>query len=283
MLPVTGPPRDGQIRGACALDCPDSCSWIVTVKGGKPVSLRGDPDPFVPFATGFPTASGRMEFVCDRMAAVGLDPVAGYTPAYETSQRATALGREYPLALVTPANHYFLNSIFANVARQQRRAGAVTLVIHPDDAAPRGIATGDEVRVGNARGSFFAVADVSDRVRPGVVASTKGAMAGKLETGRDGQRHRRRAGLRHGRRRRLSRQPRSRGQVGVMGIEVRGSSPAPTDASGKRCLDSRSRRRLPWSRRAWSSPRTACDESREAREAGSVRWGSRTRHWYCYA
>jgi len=44
MLPVTPPLDDGQIRGACALDCPDTCSWIVTVKGGKPVSLRGDPD-----------------------------------------------------------------------------------------------------------------------------------------------------------------------------------------------------------------------------------------------
>jgi len=30
------------------------------------------------------------------------------------------------------------------------------------------------VRVGNARGSFIAVADVTDRVRPGVVASPKG-------------------------------------------------------------------------------------------------------------
>ena len=38
----------------------------------------------------------------------------------------------------------------------------------------RRIAAGDEVRVANARGSFFAVAEVSDRVRPGVVASTKG-------------------------------------------------------------------------------------------------------------
>jgi anaerobic selenocysteine-containing dehydrogenase len=132
------------------------------------------PDPFVPFATGFPTRSGKMEFVCDRMAEVGLDPIAGYTPAYETSQRDTALARQYPLLLVTPANHYFLNSIFANVPRQQQRAGIVMLEIHPDDAAPRGIATGDEVRVGNARGSFFAVADVSDRIRPGVVASTKG-------------------------------------------------------------------------------------------------------------
>jgi anaerobic selenocysteine-containing dehydrogenase len=132
------------------------------------------PKPFVPFAHGFPTPSGRLEFASERMAAAGLDPVAGYTPAYETSQRDTTLAREHPLALVTPANHYFLNSIFANVARQRRRAGAAALLIHPDDAALRGIATGEEVRIANARGSFLAVAELTDRVRPGVVASTKG-------------------------------------------------------------------------------------------------------------
>jgi anaerobic selenocysteine-containing dehydrogenase len=132
------------------------------------------PDPFVPFASAFPSPSGRLEFVSDRMARAGLDPVAGYTPSYETSQRDTPLARAYPLALVAPAGHYFLNSIFANVPGQRRRAGAATLLIHPDDAAPRGVASGDEVRVANARGSFLAVADVTDRVRPGVVASTKG-------------------------------------------------------------------------------------------------------------
>ena len=141
------------------------------------------PDPFVPFATGFPTPSGKLELVSERMAQAGLDPVAGYTPAHETSQRDTALAREYPLALVTPANHFFLNSLFANVPRQQRRAGAATLVIHPDDAGPRGIATGDEVRVANARGSFVAIADVSDRVRPGVVASSKGRWPGHSKEG----------------------------------------------------------------------------------------------------
>ena len=132
------------------------------------------PEPFVPFATGFPTPSGKLEFVSERMAAAGLDPVAGYTPAYEAAQRDTALARDYPLALVTPADHYFLNSIFANVPQQRRRAGAPTLLIHPDDAAPRGIASGDAVRIANARGAFHAVADVSDRIRPGVVASPKG-------------------------------------------------------------------------------------------------------------
>jgi anaerobic selenocysteine-containing dehydrogenase len=141
------------------------------------------PEPFVPFATGFPTPSGKLELVSERMAEAGLDPVAGYTPSYEASQRSTALAEEYPLALLTPANHYFLNSIFANVERQQRRAGAPTLVIHPEDAAPRRIAPGDEVRVANARGSFLAVADVSDRVRPGVVASTKGRWPGAAKGG----------------------------------------------------------------------------------------------------
>jgi anaerobic selenocysteine-containing dehydrogenase len=136
------------------------------------------PDPFIPFANGFPTASGRLEFVSERMAAAGLDPVAGYTPAYEASQQDTALAREYPFALVTPADHYFLNSIFANVEKQQRRSGAATLQIHPDDAALLGIADGDSVTVGNARGTFFAVAELTDRVRPGVVASTKGRWPG---------------------------------------------------------------------------------------------------------
>ena len=132
------------------------------------------PDPFVPFATGFPSPSGKLEFVSERMAQAGMDPVAGYTPSYETAQRSSDLAREYPLALVTPADHWFLNSIFANVPLQQQRAGAPTLLIHPDDAESRRIGPGDEVRVGNARGSFFAVADVSDRVRRGVVASPKG-------------------------------------------------------------------------------------------------------------
>jgi len=141
------------------------------------------PEPFAPFANGFPTASGKLEFVSDRMARAGLDPVAGYTPSHESSQRDTALAREFPLSLVAPANHYFLNSIFANVSKQQQRSGASTVVIHPDDAAPLHITPGDEVRVSNARGAFFAVADVSDRVRRGVVASTKGRWPGYSKDG----------------------------------------------------------------------------------------------------
>ena len=31
-----------EVVGACALDCPDACSWVVTVEGGVPVRLRGN-------------------------------------------------------------------------------------------------------------------------------------------------------------------------------------------------------------------------------------------------
>ena len=141
------------------------------------------PEPFVPFENSFPTPSGKLEFVSERMAKAGLDPVAGYTPTHETSQQDTAFARDYPLALITPANHYFLNSIFVNVPRQQQRSGAPTLMIHPNDAAPRDITSGAEVRVVNERGSFLAVADVNDCVRPGVVASTKGRWPGNSKDG----------------------------------------------------------------------------------------------------
>src|SRR6266540_980932 len=39
------------IRGVCPHDCPDSCSWIVTVDDGRAVRMAGDPDH--PFTNGF--------------------------------------------------------------------------------------------------------------------------------------------------------------------------------------------------------------------------------------
>jgi len=31
------------VLGACPLDCPDTCSWVVTVRDGEAVGLRGNP------------------------------------------------------------------------------------------------------------------------------------------------------------------------------------------------------------------------------------------------
>lgn len=146
---------------------------LETLKARGSVRLNY-PEPFVPFANGFPSPSGKLEFVTERMAQVGLDPVAGYTPPNEAAQVDTPLARRYPLALIAPANHYFLNSEFADVASQLRRAGPPQLLVHPDDAAARGLATGETARIYNDRGAFRATVEVTDRVRRGLVASTKG-------------------------------------------------------------------------------------------------------------
>jgi anaerobic selenocysteine-containing dehydrogenase len=128
------------------------------------------PAPFAPFADGFPTPSGKLEFVSEKAAADGHDPLPGYTAPAE----AASAGGEHPLALLAPASHWFLNSMFANHPELQARAGGPRIELHPDDAGPRGLRTGGEARVFNARGEFLAAVEVSDRVRPGVIASTKG-------------------------------------------------------------------------------------------------------------
>src|ERR1044072_5396445 len=75
---------------------PPSLSGITLEALKKYGSIRLNyPDPFVPFAHEFPSPSGKLEFVSERMAEEGWDSLAGYTPPYETAQRDTPLAREY--------------------------------------------------------------------------------------------------------------------------------------------------------------------------------------------
>lgn len=132
------------------------------------------PRPFVPFEDGFPTPSGKLEFYSTKAAEDGLDPLAGYTPPAEAGVAGDETTRSHPLALIAPASHYFMNTIFANHAGLLKQAGVPRIVVHPDDAEVRALAAGQQAIVFNERGSFRAEVQVSDAVRPGVVASTKG-------------------------------------------------------------------------------------------------------------
>ena len=57
------------------------------------------------------------------------------------------------------------------------------LDLHPDDAAPRGIADGDVVRVFNDRGSVQVPVRVGDKVRSGVVSLPSGWWASRSPSG----------------------------------------------------------------------------------------------------
>ncbi len=127
------------------------------------------PDPFLPFADGFPTPSGKLEFTSELAVRQGLSRMPVYVPPHS----ATA-GGPYPLTMVTPARHEFLNTIFGNEPELRRRAGNPRVLVNTADAAARGLSDGDRVRVFNHNGEFLADVEISDRVRPGVVATFKG-------------------------------------------------------------------------------------------------------------
>ena len=133
------------------------------------------PERFMPFADGFPTPSGRLEFVSERAAADGHSRVAGYVPSMAARTADTpGVAEKYPLTLITPASHTSLNSSFGNNPELRRRAGEPKVLVNPADAAARGLTDGSPVRVYNDVGEFTAELEISDRVRPGVAATTKG-------------------------------------------------------------------------------------------------------------
>src|SRR2546426_768741 len=105
---------------------------------------------------------------------VVIDPLRNRTAQSESPQTNPAKAMHYPLNLLSPKSHAFLNSGYGNLSAQQRVAGEQYLTIHPEDANKRGITDGHLVRIFNDRGSFQAVARVSERTMPGVVVAPLG-------------------------------------------------------------------------------------------------------------
>ncbi len=150
-------------------------------RGWMKLDLGQGPAPHAEGAFG--TADGRFQVRAEWLAEKGKDPRPGYDPPAEVAD--TGLAARFPLCLLTPKTHLFLNSTFADQARQHAAQPQPFVAIHPDDAAARGIADGDRVRVWNDRGEFLVLARVSDDARSGVAVAPMGwwardALAGGL-------------------------------------------------------------------------------------------------------
>ena len=135
----------------------------LAAKGTVPIAV----EPVVQFADcRFPTPSGRVELASDRAAADGLPrlplPLADTRPAD---------GR---LRLLSPASPWLLNDSFANDAKIAKRIGPATVALHPDDAAARGLAEGEEAVMANETGKLRLLVTLSDAVPRGVAYSPKG-------------------------------------------------------------------------------------------------------------
>ncbi|MBN9070691.1 MAG: molybdopterin-dependent oxidoreductase, partial [Rhizobiales bacterium] len=128
------------------------------------------PQPFAPFANGgFATPSGKVEFHSAPMAEAGHDPLPGYAPLTEGPEATPALYARYPLTLLTPKAHHFLNSSFNEMPSSRKRERNPRVKMHPDDMAALKIADGQKVRMGNERGEITIAAEAFEGLQRGVL------------------------------------------------------------------------------------------------------------------
>lgn len=131
-----------------------------------------------PVAHPLKTPSGRIELCSARIAGFGYEDCPGH-PVWREPQEW--LGAHdiaaTPLHLISDQPHTKLHSQldFSAYSQSNKVAGREPVVMHADDAARRGIADGDVVRVFNARGACLAGARLSQAIMPGVVRMATGA------------------------------------------------------------------------------------------------------------
>ena len=116
------------------------------------------------------TPSGRIELTSAIVAGFGYADCPGHPVWLPPSESG-------PLWLIANQPHTRLHSQLdaGDTSRAGKVAGRERIRLNPADAAARGIATGDVVRVFNPRGACLAGAVLDDALRPGVVQLPTGA------------------------------------------------------------------------------------------------------------
>jgi molybdopterin guanine dinucleotide-containing S/N-oxide reductase-like protein len=142
-------------------------------QGHIPLGFHREPEtrPFQPYVSGtVPTPSGKIEFYSETLAAQGLDGLPAFVPAVES--RFGELAKSYPLEFLSRKADNYMNSTFANLDghRKMEARTSQRLEMHPTDAATRGIAEGDAVRIWNDRGALRLTAMMNASLPAGVVA-----------------------------------------------------------------------------------------------------------------
>ena len=138
----------------------------------------------------FPTASGKCEFILknaknfvagpfrqmydDYQPGEDLPELPDYSPPNESRSTNPSLAKKYPLNIISPKSHAFLNSCYANMSDKQKVQGDQFVLINKIDAQEREVVDGDKVKVHNERGSFDGIARLTDDVPPNVVVATLG-------------------------------------------------------------------------------------------------------------
>jgi anaerobic selenocysteine-containing dehydrogenase len=128
------------------------------------------PESPTPWADGgFPTTSGKVEFVSAQLAEMGQPALPTFVPPGEGPQGPDA--HRFTLQLMTPKHHNrFLNSGYSHLPKHGPAEGGPFVELDAADASVRGLAEGDGARVFNDRASIEVPVRISERLRPGLAA-----------------------------------------------------------------------------------------------------------------
>ena len=122
------------------------------VAGGRPIQFRDV----------FPRTTGRKVYLfpehLEQQSSIGLY-------RYKTESE----NRDYPLTLISPATEKTICSTLGEL-----RDRVASLHIHPADAEPRGLSTGDTVRIFNDLGEVHCTVTINADMRSGTVGLPKG-------------------------------------------------------------------------------------------------------------
>jgi len=119
----------------------------------------------------FPTPSGRIELLSEEAARRwGVDPLPTWTEPVEWARGAS----RYPLQLLTPNTKNRIHSQFGNLPSIRGLDPEPVVRLGPEDAARRGLRSGDRARVFNDRGQLVLRLRVDHGLRPGVAVVHNG-------------------------------------------------------------------------------------------------------------
>ena len=139
------------------------------------------------FGEGLQTTSGKFEFLPGTLTQIddpARPPVNRYQKSYENAEADPGLA-DFPLQLLTPHTRYPFHIMGDDegCTLQDIREHRVTVNGHSylvarvnrQDAEARGVEDDDLIRLWNLRGSVVCAAQVTDRLRPGVVSACTGS------------------------------------------------------------------------------------------------------------
>ncbi len=124
---------------------------------------------------GFETPSRKFEISSELLKKYGYDPLPVYQEPSEGPIQSPHLSKEFPLILTTGTRiQSTFRSQHLNIPGLLKLQDKPNILIHPEDAEPRGIRNGDKIFIKTKRGRVPFYAKVTERIIRGVIEANMG-------------------------------------------------------------------------------------------------------------